>query len=71
MARRKKPSACVVKRSLEQQGVSFDVDFHTLSMAKKARLVAAAKQAGYRKSKNAPGSTARMFFQYLARKRGC
>ena len=30
-----------------------------------------AKAAGYRKRKDAPGSKARMFYDYLARKRGC
>jgi hypothetical protein len=30
-----------------------------------------AKAVGYRKRKDAPGSKARMFYQYLARKKGC
>lgn len=71
MARRKKPSACAVKRELRAQGIDFGADFHALSWSKKNLLADGAKQAGYRKSKNASGSTARMFFYCLVRKRGC
>lgn len=48
----------------------FDVrtaDFHALSSAQVDRLVHWAKAYGYRKPKNANGSTARYFFQLLAR----
>jgi hypothetical protein len=36
---------------------------------KVARIVAMAKKAGYRKRRDAPGSTGRMYFQYLKRTR--
>lgn len=48
----------------------FDVattDFHTLSSAQVDRLLHWAKSYGYRKPKNANGSTARYFHQLLAR----
>ena len=40
-------------------------NFHILSSSEVDELVDLAKKNKYRKSKNAPGSTARMFFQYL------
>lgn len=42
-------------------------DFFTLSSSKVHELLDVAKQYGYKKSKNAPGSTARMFHQYIQR----
>ena len=42
-------------------------DFFTLSSSKVHELLDVAKQYGYKKSKNAPGSTARMFHQYIER----
>ena len=42
-------------------------DFFTLSSSKVHELLDVAKQYGYKKSKNAPGSTARMFLQYIQR----
>lgn len=49
-------------------GLDLKADFHTLPYETIGALTEAAKAVGYRKSKNAPGSTARMFFEYLARK---
>lgn len=40
-------------------------DFFTLSSSKVHELLDVAKQYGYKKSKNAPGSTARIFHQYI------
>jgi hypothetical protein len=42
-------------------------DFHALKKDKVEALLAAAKNAKYRKGKNAPGSTGRMFHQHLTR----
>lgn len=47
--------------------VDFSADFHTLSTEAVLALVDAAKANGYRKPKNANGSTARYFFAYLNR----
>lgn len=44
-----------------------DKDFFTLPSSKVSELLDVAKQYGYRKSKYAPGSTARMFHQYIQR----
>jgi len=52
---------------LEAAGVSFAKDFHALGSADVQLILDTAKLAGYRKSKGAPGSTARMYFQYLSR----
>jgi hypothetical protein len=70
-ARKKKLDPHEAKRLLESEGVDFTRDYHAdVSMSKAARIAEVARQAGYRKSKNAPGSTARMYFQYLSRLRG-
>ena len=53
---------------LEAQGIDFDRDFHELPSSQAQALHETAKACGYRKSKNAPGSLGRMFFQYLARR---
>jgi hypothetical protein len=53
---------------LEAAGVDFRKDFHALSSADVDLILEAAKLAGYRKSKGAPGSTARMYFQHLEKK---
>jgi hypothetical protein len=56
-----KPEA---EAALEKSG-SRGVDFHTLRSDQVQRLHDFAKELGYRKSKTAPGSTARMFHQHL------
>lgn len=48
-------------------GLDFSADFHTLGSAKVEQLLEVAKAVGYRRPKNANGSTARCFFEYLAR----
>jgi hypothetical protein len=55
------------KAQLMADGMSFQDDFHALGSSAVQALADTAKRAGYRKSKNAPGSTARMFYQYLSR----
>lgn len=71
MAAKKKMSACEAKRFAKAAGVDFSKDFHALPSSQVQTLADTAKAAGYRKSKNAPGSTARMFFQRLDRAKGC
>lgn len=56
-----------VKALLKLAGINFAKDFHELSSSDATLLAEYAKLAGYRKSKNAPGSTARMYFQLLER----
>jgi hypothetical protein len=67
-ARKKKMTPQEAKRLLESEGIDFSRDYHaSVSMSQGNRIAEVAKQAGYRKSKGAPGSTARMYFQYLSR----
>ena len=69
-ARKKKLDHHEAKRLLESEGIDFTRDYHAgVSMSQGSRIAEVAKLAGYRKSKNAPGSTARMYFQYLSRLR--
>ena len=67
-ARKKKLSPHEAKRLLEAEGVDFSRDYHaSVSMSQAGRIADVARQAGYKKRKDAPGSTARMYFQYLSR----
>ena len=59
--------ACAAKQLLKKAGVPMGRDFHSLSSSQVDAVVAAAKAVGYRKSKSAPGSTGRMFYQYVDR----
>ena len=70
-ARKKKITHHEAKRLLEAEGIDFtkDVDATISSMSKGNRVAEVARLAGYRKSKNAPGSTSRMYFHYLSRLR--
>ena len=69
-ARKKKLDHHEAKRLLEAEGVDFTRDYHaSVSMSQGNRIAEVARQAGYRKRKDAPGSTARMYFQYLSRLR--
>ena len=45
-------------------------DFHTLPWGTVASIRAAADSVKYRPGKNAPGSRARMFYQYLNSRKG-
>jgi hypothetical protein len=64
---RKKLSPQQAKALLIADGMDFQQDFHALGSSAVQALADVAKLAGYRKSKNAPGSTVRMFYQYLSR----
>jgi hypothetical protein len=64
---RKKIDPHEAKQRLEAAGIDFSRDFHTLPSREVDLVLGAAHTAGYRKSKGAPGSTARMYFQYLSR----
>lgn len=66
-----KITACVAKKRLEKQGIDFSDNFHALHSDDVHLILDASRAAGYRKRRDAPGSTARMFFQYLARKKNC
>lgn len=68
-ARKKKISPQEAKQLLASDGIDFGRDFHELSSYEIQRLLEIAKLAGYRKRPDAPGSTARMFYQYLSRQR--
>lgn len=45
--------------------IPFDRDFHALSWEQTSILVTIARTVGYRKPRNANGSTARYFYAYL------
>lgn len=66
----RKVNHCTIKTALRSHGVDFGADFHALPRSQVDRVLDAAKLVKYRKSKTAPGSRARMYFQMLARK-GC
>jgi hypothetical protein len=51
--------------SAQQQGVDFEIDYHAQSIG--GLLAELARSYGYRKPKNANGSTGRYFFQRLQR----
>ena len=65
----KKANKAAIKAKLSAQGIDFTEDFHILSSSKVELLVEAAKACGYRKPANANGSTARYFFQHLAKQK--
>jgi len=66
-ARKKKLDPHEAKQRLKSAGLDFTRDFHTLPSSQKDLLLASARTTGYRKRKDASGSTARMYFQYLSR----
>jgi hypothetical protein len=66
-ARRKKLDPREAKQRLKAAGIDFSRDPHELSWSQKDMVLEAARESGYRKRKDAPGSTARMFYQYLKR----
>jgi len=75
MSRKTGPSIGAVKKiskydakiMAKNEGINFNKDIFELSNSEKNILLEIAKKQGYRKSKNAPGSTARMYFEYLNR----
>ena len=66
-ARKKKISPQEAKRLIQSDGIDFGKDFHELSSSEVQRVLEVARLAGYRKRKDAPGSTARMYFKFLTR----
>lgn len=57
-----------VQAYLDVASIDIEGDFHAdISSHQASVLCELAKQQGYRKSKNAPGSTARMYFEALQR----
>lgn len=66
-ARKKKISPQEAKQLLVSDDIDFSRDFHELSSYETQRILEVAHLAGYRKRPDAPGSTARMYFQYLKR----
>ena len=66
-ARKKTLDPREAKRLLQSDGIDFSQDFHALPSYEVMRLADMAKMTGYRKRKDAPGSTARMYYQYLSR----
>lgn len=48
-------------------GCELSADYHTLGAEQVDRVVVEAHLYGYRRPRNAPGSTARMFFQFVQR----
>lgn len=65
----KKADKATIKATLSARGIDFSEDFHTLPSSKVDLLVEAAKACGYRKPASASGSTARYFFQHLAKQK--
>lgn len=68
---RKRLTACAAKALLAAEGIPFGVNVFTLGVARLGRIAEVARQAGYRKPRNAPGSTGRMYYQYLNRLKRC
>lgn len=68
-ARKKKIDHREAKRLLQADDIDFQRDFHELSSGEVQRILEVAKLTGYRKRRDALGSTARMYFQFLNRLR--
>ena len=66
-ARKKKLDPHAAKQRLKTAGIDFSRDFHQLPSSQVQLLLDTARTAGYRKRKDAPGSTARMYYQYLSK----
>ncbi len=65
--KKKKISHHEAKRRLEAAGINFARDSDELRMSDAQLVADTARETGYRKRKDAPGSTSRMYFQYLRR----
>lgn len=52
------------KIMLKDRGVPMGDDFHRLSSSDVEKVLDAAKEYGYKKSRNANGSTARSFYEF-------
>ena len=66
-AKKKKLDHYEAKQRLRTAGIDFSRDFHSLPSSQVDLILNMARATGYRKRKDAPGSTARMYFQYLDR----
>lgn len=66
-ARKKKLDPRDAKQRLKAAGIDFGRDFHELSSSEVDQVLSVSRAAGYRKRRDAPGSTARMYYQYLKR----
>lgn len=67
-ARKKKLTSREAKQLLVSDDIDLNKrDYFDLSSSEVQRVLEVAKLVGYRKSKNAPGSTGRMFVQHLRR----
>ena len=66
-ARKKKLDPHTAKQRLKAAGIDFSRDFHQLPSSQVQIILDTARAAGYRKRKDAPGSTARMYYQYLSK----
>lgn len=58
------------KWELDRAGIDLNQDFFVLGSWDVSKVVEIMKRAGYRPSKNAPGSPARMFWYAMQRKFG-
>ncbi len=65
MVRKHKLSRNEARRLAEKMGINFNRDFFTLSRSEVSTLLDIRKMVGYRKPKNANGSTGRYFYAYL------
>lgn len=65
----KKADKAAIKATLCAQGIDFSEDFHALPSSQVELLVEASKVCGYRKPASASGSTARYFFQHMAKQK--
>jgi hypothetical protein len=55
------------RQLLRDAGVNFREDYHALRHSDQLLIADVARMAGYRKRRDAPGSTSRMYFQFLSR----
>ncbi len=64
-----KISAYAARDLAEKAGINFHKDFFVLSASEVDTLLTIRKLTGYRKPKNASGSTGRYFYHYLQKVR--
>ena len=70
MTKRKSMTPGDARKLLQDAGVwLWGKDYHTLRSSEVDKVLGMAKLYGYRKAKNAPGSTARMFWEFLQREK--
>jgi hypothetical protein len=64
---KKKITKQEARQLLQRAGVNLSWDYHQLTSLAVDKVLAVAKLYGYKKSPSAPGSKARMFYQFLQR----